>query len=206
MRQSGWRFPPERRHVLKAEDRNEWLPPTLVLQAVGLETGQVVVDVGAGTGFWTVPLAQLVGPSGAVFAVDVEPLMLDEIRELALEHDLANVKIVQSEETSIPLDDGVADLAVLGFVLHEPPDVERFLAEIVRVLKPDGRVLVIEWQDHPTESGPPLEYRISAEEARALLGAVGLVVERLESPTDDVYILLASEFHPGDPQMIMPTA
>jgi ubiquinone/menaquinone biosynthesis C-methylase UbiE len=95
---------------------------------------------------------------------------------------------------------------VLGFVLHEPDDLDGFLTEIVRLLKPAGRVLVIEWQDHPTEAGPPLEYRISAEEARALLGAVGLSVERIESPTNDVYILLGSEFHPGDPQMTMPTA
>ncbi len=206
MRHSGWRFPPERREVLKAEDRNDWIPPVPILRAAGLEAGQVVVDVGAGTGFWTAPSARLVGPSGTVFAVDVEPLMLDEISSLVAEQDLSNVRIVQSDDASIPLDNGVADLAVLGFVLHEPPDVDAFLAEIVRLLKPDGRVLVIEWQDHPTEAGPPLEYRVSAEEARALLGAAGLAVERLESPTNDVYILLATEFHPGDPQMTMPTA
>jgi ubiquinone/menaquinone biosynthesis C-methylase UbiE len=206
MRQSGWRFPPERRDVLKAEDRNEWIPPLPVLQAAGVTAGEVVIDVGAGTGFWTAPLARLVGPSGTVFAVDVEPLMLDEVRTLVAEHGLTNVEIVQSDEASIPLDDGVADLAVLGFVLHEPPEVDAFLAEIVRLLKPDGRVLVIEWQDHPTEAGPPLEYRVSAEEAQALLGAAGLAVQRIESPTDDVYILLAYEFHPGDRQMTMPTA
>lgn len=206
MRHSGWRFPPERRDALKAEDRNQWIPPVPVLQAAGVEAGQVVADVGAGTGFWTAPLARLVGPSGCVLAIDVEPIMLDEIRTLVAEQDLNNVKILQSEEASIPLADGIVDLAVLGFVLHEPPDIEAFLAEIVRLLKPEGRVLVVEWQDHPTESGPPLEYRISAEEARALLGAAGLAVERLESPTDDAYILLAREFHPGDPQMTMPTA
>jgi ubiquinone/menaquinone biosynthesis C-methylase UbiE len=148
----------------------------------------------------------LVGPSGKVFAVDVEPVMLDEIRTLATQRQLTNVAVVQSGESTIPLDDRIADLVVLGFVLHEPDDLDGFLTEIVRLLKPAGRVLVIEWQDHPTEAGPPLEYRISAEEARALLGAVGLSVERIESPTNDVYILLGSEFHPGDPQMTMPTA
>jgi ubiquinone/menaquinone biosynthesis C-methylase UbiE len=165
-----------------------------------------VLDVGAGTGYWTEPLARLVGPNGKVFAVDVEPVMLDEIRTLAAQRHLTNVNVVQSGDTSIPLDDGIADLVVLGFVLHEPNDLDGFLAEIVRLLKPAGRVLVIEWQDHPTEAGPPLEYRVSAEEARALLGAAGLSVEWIESPTDDVYILLGTEFHPGDPQMTMPTA
>lgn len=183
-----------------------WLPPEPVLQAAGVRSGEVVVDVGAGTGFWTAPLARLVAPTGTVFAVDVEPVMLDEIRTLVAEQALSNVSVVQSDEVSIPLDDGLADLVLLGFVLHEPPAVESFLAEIVRLLKPDGRVLVIEWQDHPTAAGPPLEHRISAEEARALLGFAGLAVERLPSPTDDVYILLAGEFHPGDPQMTMPTA
>lgn len=206
MRQSGWRFPPERREVLKAADRGEWLPPEFILRVAGVEPGQIVLDVGAGTGFWTEPIARLVGPSGRVIAVDVEPVMLDEIRTLAAQHQLTNVDVVQSEETSIPLADGMADLIVLGFVLHEPDDLDGFLNEIVRLLKPTGRVLVIEWEDHPTPAGPPLEYRISAEEARALLGAAGLSVERIESPTDDAYILLGSEFHPGDPQMTMPTA
>ena len=206
MRHSGWRFPPERRDVLKAEDRSEWIPPVPLLQAAGVRAGETAIDVGAGTGFWTAPLARLVGPTGTVFAVDVEPLMLEEIRAMVAEHGLTNVEIVHSGEASIPLNDGLADLVLLGFVLHEPPDVEAFLAEIVRLLKPDGRVLVIEWQDHPTEAGPPLEYRVSAEEARALLGAAGLTVERLVSPTDDVYVLLATEFHPGDPQMTVPTA
>lgn len=206
MRQRGWRFPPERREVLKAEDRNQWLPPDPVLEAAGVSPGETVVDVGAGTGFWTEPLVRRVGPSGRVFAVDVEPIMVEEIRTLVAERGLANVDVVQSDETSIPLDDGIADLVMLGFVLHEPDEVDSFLAEVVRLLKPAGRVLVVEWEDHPTEGGPPLEHRISAEEARALLGAAGLAVQQLHSPTDDAYILLAGEFHPGDPQMTMPTA
>jgi ubiquinone/menaquinone biosynthesis C-methylase UbiE len=205
MRQSGWRFPPERRDALKAADRNEWLPPEPILRAAGVGAGETAIDVGAGTGFWTEPLARLVGPTGRVIAVDVEPIMLDEIRTLAAGRGLTNVEVVQSGD-SIPLDDSIADLVVLGFVLHEPSDLDAFLAEVVRLLKPAGRVLVIEWEDHPTESGPPLEYRVSAEEARALLYAVGLSVERIKSPTDDAYILLAGEFHPGDPQMTMPTA
>lgn len=206
MRQSGWRFPPERRDVLNAEDRSEWLPPDPVLQAAGIEAGETVLDVGAGTGFWTEPLARLVGPTGRVVAVDVEPIMLDEVRTLVARRSLTNVEVVQSDDASIPLGDGMADLIVLGFVLHEPNDLDAFLAEIVRLLKPDGRVLVIEWQDHPTDAGPPLEYRVSAEEARAMLGATGLSVQRLESPTNDAYILLAREFHPGDPRMTTPTA
>ncbi len=182
------------------------MPPEPVLQAAGVRSEEVVLDVGAGTGFWTEPLARLVGANGRVFAVDVEPIMLDEIRTLVAQQRLTNVEVVQSGESSIPLGDGIADLVVLGFVLHEPKDLDEFLAEIIRLLKPAGRVLVIEWQDHPTDAGPPLEYRVSAEEAQALLGASGLSVERIESPTNDAYIVLGSKCHPDDPGMTMSTA
>lgn len=206
MRKSGWRFPPERREIFKTQDRRDWMPAEPILEAAGVDVGEIVVDVGAGTGFWTAPLAHMVGASGRVYAVDVEPIMLDDIRDLVVQENLTNIEIVQSDETSIPLADGCADLVVLGFVLHEPKDTDEFLIEIVRLLKPTGRILVIEWQDHPTEAGPPLEVRVSVEEARALLGAVGLSVSALASPTDDVYLLLASEFRPGLLQPTMPTA
>ena len=206
MRQSGWRFPPERRAALTGSGRREWLPPEPILRAVGAKAGETAVDVGVGMGFWTEPLSEFVGSTGRVLAVDVEPIMLDEVRTLAAQRNLTNVEVVHSDDASIPLNNGIADLVVLGFVLHEPENVEAFLAEVVRILKATGRVLVVEWQTHPTDSGPPPEVRISVEEARALLGAAGLTVERLESPTDDVYILVGREFHPGDPQMTIPTA
>src|SRR5437660_9250172 len=107
MRQRGWRFPAERRDVLKAADRNEWLPAEPILQTIGVGAGETAVDVGAGTGFWTEPLARLVGPTGRVIAVDVEPIMLNEIRTLTVQRGLTNVDLVQSGDASIPLDDGI---------------------------------------------------------------------------------------------------
>ena len=205
MQREGWRFPPERRHVLKDEDRRRRLQPERILDEADVQPGETMVDVGAGPGFWTELLAKRVGPNGHVFAVDVEPVMLDELRTLVRERGLSNVDVVQSEETSIPLEEGIADLVLLVFVLHEPPDPMPFLAEIIRLLKPDGRVLVVDWQDWPTEQGPPLEVRISQEEARALLGAAGLSAEAMTSPTRDAYVLLAREFRAGELEITEPT-
>jgi ubiquinone/menaquinone biosynthesis C-methylase UbiE len=205
MQREGWRFPPERRHVLKDEDRRRRLQPERILDEADVQPGETVVDVGAGPGFWTELLAKRVGPHGHVFAVDVEPVMLDELRTLVRERGLSNVDVAQSEETSIPLEEGIADLVLLVFVLHEPPDPMAFLAEIIRLLKPSGRVLVVDWQDWPTEQGPPLEVRISQEEAKALLGAAGLSAEVMTSPTRDAYVLLAREFRAGELEITEPT-
>ncbi len=176
--------------MLWDEEREKRLPPELVLQAAGTEPGATVLDVGAGTGYWTLPLSKLVGPEGRVMAVDVEPLMVDDLRRLVQERGLTNVEVVQSDELHIPLEDGIADVALLGFVLHEPPDPVAFLQEVARLLKPGGRVAILEWQKWETEVGPPIEHRISTDEARDLLEAAGYRAEPISSPHEDVHAWL----------------
>lgn len=205
MQREGWRFPPERREVLNDPERRNSLPPEPLLAAAELRKGDSVVDLGAGTGFWTEILSPAVGNEGKVYAVDVEPVMLEDLREKVRRQGLTNVEVVQSDELAVPLPDGIADLVLMGFVLHEPSDPLALLSEIVRLLKPGGRVLVLDWQKWPTEQGPPVEHRISQEEAEALLGAAGLTPQRLESSNPDVYSVLASEFRAGDPEMTVPT-
>ena len=186
----GFRFQPERRQVLKDEGRKEWLPPEPILEALRIEEGATIVDVGAGTGFWTLPLSQLIGPSGKVIAVDVEPIMLDELRTLIDSQNLSNVELVHSEELRIPLADAVADGAVLGFVLHEPDDPPALLREITRLLRPRRKILVVEFHKRVTEQGPPLAPRLAEEETKRMLEDAGFRVESLPAPNPDVYVLM----------------
>lgn len=187
----GWRFPPERRHALWDEDRQKRLPPEPVL-AAAIEPGMTVVDVGAGTGYWVPPLSAAVGSAGRVIAADVEPLMVADLRTLVRERGLSNVEAVQSDEYHVPIADGTADAALLAFVLHEPPDPAALVREISRLLKPVGRVLVLEWQKRETEIGPPVEHRLSSEDTRSLLAAERYRVEPIASPHDDLYVLLGT--------------
>lgn len=205
MQRQGWRFPPERREVLVSEERRQALPPEQILAMADIQTGETVLDLGAGNGFWIEALSRLVGPDGTVIAADVEPVMLDDLRAVVRDRNLTNVEVVQSEETSVPLESGTVDVVLLAYVLHEPADPMEFLREVVRLLKPAGRVFVVEWHDRPTESGPPLEVRISAQEARALLGDAGLSVDTVDTSRDEIYLLLAREFQAGDPEATHPT-
>jgi SAM-dependent methyltransferase len=99
--------------------------------------------------------------------------------------------VVQSEDLRIPLEDGIADAAVLAFVLHEPPDPGAFIREVSRVLAPSGRILVVEWQKWETEhGGPPIEFRLSPDETRRMLETAGYSVQELPSISDENYLLL----------------
>jgi ubiquinone/menaquinone biosynthesis C-methylase UbiE len=186
----GWRFPPERRHLLNSAERRQQLQPDALLAAAEIKLGERVVDVGAGTGFWTLPLAKLVGPSGQVIAIDVEPIMLDELRALVEAEQLRNVAVVQSDGETIPLADQSVDMALLAFVLHEPPDPATFLRVVRRLLKPNGRLLLIDWQKRVTERGPPVEHRIAQAQVQALLECAELEVTELSAPNPDVYVFL----------------
>jgi ubiquinone/menaquinone biosynthesis C-methylase UbiE len=188
----GWRFPPERRHVLNAEERWEELQPAHLLALAGVAQGHTAIDVGAGTGFWIGPLIAAVGPSGKVYAADIEPLMLDDLRELVSRQNLSNVEVVQSGEASVPLPDAVADIALMSFVLHEPPDPAAFLRETARLLQPTGRLLLVEWHKKETEKGPPVEHRIAEEEALELLRTAGFSPVSMKAPSDDMYVFVAA--------------
>jgi len=170
-----------------------------------VKPGLTVVEIGAGTGFWTETLSSLVGDSGTVYAVDVEPIMLEELRTLIREQGLTNVKVVASQAIAVPLRDHIADVAFLGFVLHELAEPIAFLREVVRLIKPGGTVLVADWHKRQTAQGPHVSERLSREEAQALLGAVGLTVSEAAAPSEDMYVLTAREFRPNDPEMTTPT-
>jgi len=81
-------------------------------------------------------------------------------------------------------------VAIAGFVVHEPADHAAFVREIVRLLRPGGRFLVVDWHKKPTEKGPPLEHRLAQQEVETVLSDAGLTVERLDAPNTEVYVLL----------------
>jgi len=147
--------------------------PRRLWRRVGLRPGHVVVDVGAGTGFYSFPAAQLVGPEGCVYAVDISTELVELVRERSTQRRLSNVVPVLSSRTHIPIEDAVADLALLANVLHGIPPAT--VDETIRLLRPGGRLVDVDWKKAATRDGPPKEHRLAPEEATAALTARGLV-------------------------------
>lgn len=104
--------------------------------------GERILEVGPGTGYYTLEVAELVKPDGEVDILDLQQEMLDHTVRRAGERGLANVTPTQSDATSMPYEDGTFDAAYLVTVLGEIPDQDAALRELARVLKPGGRLVV----------------------------------------------------------------
>ncbi len=117
-------------------------PPPKVLQNVGLEPGMTVVDYGCGPGSYTLAAADMVGPQGKVYGVDIHPQAAATVRRKAARRGFTHVEAVQVDgyATGIPADS--VDCVMLMDMIHMVPDRAALLAEVRRILKRDGYAYV----------------------------------------------------------------
>jgi ubiquinone/menaquinone biosynthesis C-methylase UbiE len=149
----GYKFNPKRMAYLESEERKAMLDPAKVLPHFEIQNGWTVIDVGCGPGFFSFPLANMVGTSGRVYGIDTEPQMVRRMEEKIEERHPGNVMAVLSTEDSIPLPEGIADFALLSTVLHEL-ESSRTLAEIKRILKEFGVLGIIDWKKKTMTAKP----------------------------------------------------
>lgn len=151
--------------------------PEHILQQFGITSGATVVDLGAGTGHYTIPTAQRVGEGGCVYAVDVRQDILSRLANTASDtHGLSNVEIVWGdidEAGGTELRDGIADAVLITNVLFLLDDRETAAAEAYRILKRGGRALVVEWRESYGGMGPDASRVVSADRAREVFAAAG---------------------------------
>ena len=160
------RFNPAQAHRLEDPERLRWLPPDEIVEALRIQPGTVVADVGAGTGYFALPLARAVGPAGKIVAVDAQHEMLALLEKKLDAPELAHVELVQAEAHETSLEDGSCALVFLANIWHEFDDREAVLREAKRILQPGGRAAILDWRtDVKPEAGPPLDHRIAAADA-----------------------------------------
>ena len=130
-----------------------WLqPPDKVIERSGIKPGMIVLDLGCGSGAFTMPVARVVGEGGKVYAVDIQPAMLQQLeRKLAKaeNQDIRNIELKQASAYDLPFEDDTVDLIYMVAVLQEIPDRGGALREIRRVLKPGGILAVTELLPDP---------------------------------------------------------
>ena len=147
---------------------------TRLREALGPEPGERVLEIGPGTGYYTLDLAEWVGSQGEVEIFDIQQEMLGHTMERARERGVSNVRATLGDARSLPYEDDSFDAVVLVTVLGEIPDQDAALREINRVLKPGGRLVVGEL------FGDPHMVTLGALRRRA--EAAGLVFERHLGP------------------------
>lgn len=125
-----------------------------VVTAIGLKEGDVIADVGAGTGLYTLLFAESVGPAGHVFAVDIEPLFLDLINQRAEDMGYDNVTAVLGRENAITLPEDSLDFVFIADTYHYFTDREAIMKTIYNALKPGGSLIMVEFELTPGEPKP----------------------------------------------------
>jgi len=126
--------------------------PRRILHGLVTE-GDTAVDLGCGPGFFTLPMASMVGHGGTVIAVDLQQEMLDRLRLRAERAGLAaRIRLHRCRQDQLDLDCR-ADFALAFYMLHEVPDAEAFLEQVCRALRPKGRFLLVEPRGHVPASG-----------------------------------------------------
>ncbi len=160
------RFEAKHHKRLDSAYRRRILPPTATLKRFGLKKGMAVADIGAGSGYFLIPAARIVGKDAAAYAVDASKEMLAVIGK---RNPPSNVVPVHTRDGySFKMDSGSVDFVVASAILHENEPV-RFLKEIRRIMKPNATLLIIDWRPESLRSGPPMEERLSPAEVKAFL-------------------------------------
>lgn len=151
---------------------------SLVFEKLNIKKADVFVDLGCGSGDYSLLAAQLVSPLGKVYAMDIWSEMLTEIENEASRLELDNVITIENDICqAIPLDDNCADHCLLATVMHAQKltaKCKRLFPEISRILKPGAQLAVIECKKEEMPFGPPLSMRISPEELEVRLSQYGL--------------------------------
>lgn len=172
---TGHRFNPAHAEKLLSKERKQLLPFDNVIEKLDLKLNDVVADLGAGNGYFTIPMAQ--HTTKTVYAVDIEPKMIELLRKRADKKRIDNIHYVISDLEIIGINDQSVDKVLVAFVIHEVANIANALKEIKRILKPGGTVLFVEWEATETETGPPLYERIAAKELNKVLQNSGFKTE-----------------------------
>jgi ubiquinone/menaquinone biosynthesis C-methylase UbiE len=188
-------FPPENLGMLETPDRAAWQKPEQIMDALNIADGSRVADIGAGSGWFTVHLAQRVGPKGLVYAQDVQRQMLEAIRRRVQRERFTNVETRLGEGTSPNLPIGALD-AVLVVDTYPEIDVKDrvvYLKNLAHALKPDGRLGIVDYK--PGRGGPgPDEGRVDSATVEADARAAGLrVIARQNLPYQYLLVLVQQE-------------
>ncbi len=130
--------------VLESPLRKRWVSAETVVRRIGLQPGQTVLEVGAGTGYIATAAARAVGEAGKVYAIDVEPEMVERLRQRKVAENLGNIEVKLADGMQLDFADDTFDAVYFVTSLGEMPDKHASLWEAYRVLKPGGTLSVSE--------------------------------------------------------------
>jgi predicted methyltransferase len=179
------------RGIFERDGREVWDRRHEILQALRLEPGQLIADVGAGTGFFSLMMAQAVGQDGRVYVIDIAKNFVDATVRRAEQQGLQQVIGVVNDQQSIKLPPGSVDLVFISDTYHHFEYPISTLGSIHQALKPDGELVVIDFKRIPGQSHPWVldHVRAGEQQVRREIEAAGFtLIERLDFMRGQYYL------------------
>jgi ubiquinone/menaquinone biosynthesis C-methylase UbiE len=152
--------------------------PDQALDALKIPKGATVADIGAGVGYFTWRLAGRVGPQGVVYGEDIQQAMIDQLRKNMRDRHIANVRPVLGKIDNPELPPAAVDLALLVDVYHEFSEPEKMLDHIRDALKPNGRLVLVEYRGEDPNVPIRPEHKMTVQQVRAEVEPEGFRFEQ----------------------------
>jgi ubiquinone/menaquinone biosynthesis C-methylase UbiE len=191
---SGRRFAPvmgyQGAEWLERIERDDEEAPDIALRVLNIPTGASVADIGAGSGYMTVRLAARVGPTGRVFANDLQPQMLDILARRLADRRITNVTMVQGTFDDPKLPPASVDLELMVDVYHELSQPQAMLRHLREALKPGGRLVLLEYRKEDPAIPIKLEHKMSIAEAKLEVEAEGFTLSKVDETLPRQHILI----------------
>ncbi len=173
------------RQVLRARLVGDWM------DALRLKTGDQVLDVGSGPGFVSFLLAERVGPTGLIYAVDPSAEALAHLERLQKERGISNIKTLVADAAALELPGIHVNAALIAMVLHHTDDPPGILRNVARLLDPGGLAVVAEFHpDGPCDHGPPRDHRLTSHQVQTWCEAAGFLTLSERRQTPEHYMML----------------
>lgn len=159
---------------------NELLNPSFLFEKVGLETGMKVADFGCGAaGHFVLPAAEKIGKGGIAYAVDIQKVVLEGIESKAQMSGIRNIKTIWTNleiYKATKINDNELDIGFLINTLFQTKKHLEMVRESTRMIKPGGKLLVVDWKHIPVAFGPALEDRINKDNVKAIAVKLNLTL------------------------------
>jgi SAM-dependent methyltransferase len=165
--------------MLERDEREDFQKSDEVLRAMAIQPGERIADVGAGSGYFTIPMAMAAGPGGSVLAIDIKQEMLDFIYNRTRAEQLDNITLQKVESNDPQLPAAGMDLIVMIDTIHYITERTAYGEKLRSGLAPGGRLVIIDYIPKPWEErpwGPPPQQHLSKETLNADLKEAGLIV------------------------------
>lgn len=177
--------------IYNEEERRKRQDPNLILQAIGLKSDMVFMDIGSNDGFFSLPAAKIVGSKGKIYAVDISQPAIEKLNTKFKDSGLDNYVSLAAKAEETVFSENIADIIFLGTVLHDFDNPAKVLKNAVKMLKDSGRLVNLDWRKKTMDIGPPFDIRFSKAKATKLIEDAGLKVTKCVNYDDNYYLIEA---------------